>query len=344
MISVGIIGGSGYTGKKLVQFCSQHSFVENIEIYGFTKAGMSLYSLFPDLVNVTENKLINSIEDLSYSHDLYFVALPHGESLKYVPQLIESGKKVIDLGGDYRLDDHEIYKEWYKNEHTSTSLLNDKKYGLADFYNLSEYNSNLTANPGCFPTSILLGLLPFTKYYADKILTVSSVSYSGTSGAGKSANKDFLLSEMDGNVKAYNVNGHRHQPEIMQELKKQGLKAPYSFTTHLLPISVGIYSTTVVHLENQIDENEIESLYKVIYKDTPFVRMRNTPPELKWVAGTNFCDINISIKGNTAVITSAIDNLIKGASGQAVQNMNKIYELEVSAGLLINGGNNVQVY
>ena len=130
MISVGIIGGSGYTGKRLVQFCSQHSFIENLEIYGFTKAGESLYNLFPDLVNVTEDKLINSIEDLSNDHDLYFIALPHGESLKYVPQLIENGKKVIDLGGDYRLDDSDLYSEWYKKEHTSSELLINKKWQL----------------------------------------------------------------------------------------------------------------------------------------------------------------------------------------------------------------------
>lgn len=344
MISVGIIGGSGYTGKKLIHFCTQHSFVENFEVYGFSKAGETLYNLFPDLVNISVDKIINSIEDISAEHDLYFVALPHGEALKYVPKLIENGKKVIDLGGDYRLDSENLYSEWYKKEHTSAELLNNKTYGLADYYGMSDYNSNLIANPGCYPTSILLALMPLTKYYSHEILSVSSVSYSGTSGAGKSANQDLLLSEMDGNVKAYNVNAHRHQPEIMQELKKNGFNSPFSFTTHLLPAAVGIYSTSVVHLINNLDEKEINSLYEVVYKESPFVRLRNSPPELKWVAGTNFCDINISIKGNCAVITSTIDNLIKGASGQAIQNMNKIYGWEESAGLLVKGGNNVQVY
>ena len=344
MISVGIIGGSGYTGKKLVQFCSHHLFVENFEVYGFSKAGDSLYDLFPDLVNAITNKVINSIENLSYEHDLYFIALPHGEALKFVPQLIENGKKVIDLGGDYRLDNVNQYFEWYKKEHSSAELLNNKTYGLADFYSASGYNSNLIANPGCYPTSILLALLPLVKYYSNEISSVSCVSYSGTSGAGKAANQELMLSEMDGNVRAYNVNAHRHQPEILQELQKNGFKSPFSFTTHLLPVSVGIYSTTVVHLVNELDENEIVSLYNVIYKDSPFVRLRNAPPELKWVSGTNFCDINVSIKGNCAVITSTIDNLIKGAAGQAIQNMNKIFGWEASAGLLVKGGNNVQVY
>lgn len=344
MISVGIIGGSGYTGKKLVQFCSQHLFVDNFEVYGFTKAGETLYGLFPELMNAVSNKVVNSIEDLSYEHDLYFIALPHGEALKFVPQLIENVKKVIDLGGDYRLNNEALYFEWYKKEHTSAELLINKTYGLADFYNSSDYNSNLIANPGCYPTSILLALLPFAKYYSNEILSVSSVSYSGTSGAGKSANQDLLLSEMDGNVKAYNVNSHRHQPEILQELKKNGFKSPFSFTTHLLPAAVGIYSTTVVHLVNELNENEITSLYSVVYKDSHFVRLRNTPPELKWVTGTNFCDINISIKGNCAVITSAIDNLIKGAAGQAIQNMNKIFGWDETAGILVKGGKNVQVY
>ena len=333
MISVGIIGGSGYTGKKLIQFCSQHPQVESIEIYGFTKAGETVYELFPELMNIVDNQLINSIENLSFDHDLYFIALPHGESLNYVPQLIEKGKKVIDLGGDYRLDTPELYLEWYNKEHTSVQLLSEKIYGLADIYETEKYQS-LVANPGCYPTSVLVSILPFVKNYSENILTISTVSYSGSSGAGKSPKQELLLSEMDGNVRAYSVNAHRHQPEILQELRKHNYPGQFSFTTHLLPVAVGIYSTTVLHLFNEMDENEITGLYNVIYKNSPFVRMRDVPPQLKWVTGTNFCDINISVKGNTVVITSAIDNLIKGASGQAVQNMNKLFGWEETTGIL----------
>jgi len=343
MISIGIIGGSGYTGKKLIQFCSQHPYVEDIEIYGFTKAGESLNTLFPELVNVVADKPINSIDNLSFEHDIYFVALPHGESLKYVPALIENGKKVIDLGGDYRLDSKELYLEWYKKEHTSAELLDLKTYGLADVYKNGNYDTNLIANPGCYPTSVLVALIPFVKYYSENILSISANSYSGSSGAGKSPKQELLLAEMDGNVKAYNVNNHRHQPEILQELQKHNYNSWFSFTTHLLPISVGIYSTTILHLINEMDASEITGLYNTIYKDSAFVRMRDFPPELKWVTNTNFCDINISLKGNTVVITSAIDNLIKGASGQAVQNMNKLFGWEEATGIL-KGVSNVHVY
>ena len=324
MISVGIIGGTGYTGKYLVEFIKNHKEISDFEIYAKSSAGSRLLDIFPELQNVIEDKIIQSVSNLSLSHDLYFVALPHGESLKYIPQLLQKGIKVIDLGGDFRLDSAELYKEWYNFEHTNIDLLSEKKYGLADLDN-NIWNTNFIANPGCYPTSIQLALIPLIKNYSKKIISISSVSYSGTSGAGKKANAALMHSELDGNVKAYNVNSHRHQPEIEQELIKYGLKSPFAFTTHLLPIARGIYSTSTIHLNSALAESELKAVYKNEYKNSLFVRMRNQPPEIKWVVNTNFCDINISAKNNTVVITSTIDNLIKGASGQAIQNMNKMF-------------------
>jgi len=334
MISVGIIGGTGYTGKYLLEFIKEHNKIDNYTLYAKKSAGSRLFDVFPELVGIVEDQTIQSVDNLSYEHDLFFVSLPHGESLKYVPAILNKGIKVIDLGGDFRLDTKELYKEWYKFEHTSVNLLSEKIYGLADVQSEKISGTNFIANPGCYPTSIQLALIPLVEKYSDDILSISSVSYSGTSGAGKSAKTELLLSELDGNAKAYNVNKHRHQPEIEQELKKYGMKSPFAFTTHLLPIARGIYSTSTIHMYSEVSEDEIKEYYLNKYADSKFVRMRNVPPEIKWVVNTNFCDINISAKGKTVVITSTIDNLIKGASGQAVQNMNIMFGWDETLGIL----------
>ncbi|MFZ2323452.1 MAG: N-acetyl-gamma-glutamyl-phosphate reductase [Ignavibacteriaceae bacterium] len=344
MISIGIIGGSGYTGKKLLQFCSAHPFIEKIKVYANSTAGEKLSTVFPDLLNVIEDDIIESVSNISSEHDLYFSALPHGEALYYIPLLVAQGKKVIDLGGDYRLNSEDDYTTWYKIKHTSPDLLKSKLYGLADFNKESYADYSLIANPGCYPTATLLSLLPFTSSFGDEIVSASTIAYSGTSGAGKSPKTDMLMSEMDGNVRAYNVNNHRHQPEILQQLQKNGFNSPFSFTTHLLPIAVGIYATTSIHLKNKIDADEIIKVYQSTYSSSPFVRLRDVPPNLNWVVGTNFCDINVSVKDSVVIITSAIDNLIKGASGQAVQNMNKLFGWDEKLSLINLGVQDVQVY
>lgn len=344
MISIGIIGGSGYTGKKLVEILTLHPYVDNFTIYGNSTAGENLYTVFPDLYGKTPDSVILSAENISFEHDLYFLALPHGEALKFVPELIGKNKKVIDLGGDYRLDTPEVYEKWYKLKHTSPMLLEKKLYGLADFIGDEYEGVNLVANPGCYPTATLLALLPFTSKFGEDILSVSTIAYSGTSGAGKTAKTEMLMSEMDGNVRAYNVNGHRHEPEVLQMLSKNGFKSPYSFTTHLLPAAAGIYATSSIHLKNDVSDKDVVNEYENKYKNSNFVRLRNVPPNLSWAAGTNFCDINVSVSNRVVVITSTIDNLIKGAAGQAVQNMNKLFQLDERLGLLHTGEKNVSVY
>lgn len=344
MISIGILGGTGYTGKKLIQYCESHPLVKEYKVYAKTTAGQNLHAIFPDLHGYTENITIKSTDDITYEHDLYFIALPHGEALKYVPDLIAHQKNVIDLGGDYRLDFEELYSQWYKYTHTSAYLLKQKTYGLADFPKSNYDNVQLVANPGCYPTATLLSLLPLLPDFADYILSVSCVAYSGTSGAGKSARADLLMSEMDGNVKAYNVNEHRHEPEILQQLYKNGFKSSFSFTPHLLPAAKGIYVTSSVHLTEKIDLISIRQKFEKTYENSPFIRLRNTPPELQWIVDTNFCDISISIKDKVLIITSAIDNLVKGASGQAIQNMNKLYGWDETSGIMKKEIKNVSVY
>lgn len=333
MISVGIIGGTGYTGKELLKICSDHKKINKITVYGASTAGSMLFDIFPELQNIIANSEVKSVNDISDEHDVYFTALPHGETLKYVPALIAKGKKVIDLGGDFRLGNVDDYKKWYKFDHTSPELLTKKVYGLADYYSNVDEKTELVANPGCYPTSVLLATLPIIENFADAIDSITSVSYSGTSGAGKSAKPEMLMSEMHGNVRAYNVNAHRHQPEIYQEMQNNGYKGPFSFTTHLLPVAVGIYSTSVLHLNRTIDEMEVIKCYDERYANSEFVRMRKTPPNILWVKGTNFCDINVSVNDKTIVITSTIDNLIKGAAGQAIQNMNKMFGWDAKLGI-----------
>lgn len=342
MVSVGIIGGSGYTGKKLIQFCSSHPNISNYKVYGASSAGQSVHTIFPDFVGVVEDSAVESVENIDTNLDVYFVALPHGEALKVVPKLVDNGKKVIDLGGDYRLDFEELYIDWYKYTHTSSYLLKSKLYGLADVIPQEQYkNVNLVANPGCYPTATLVSLLPFVSKFSEEIITVSTIAYSGTSGAGKTPKTEMLMSEMDGNVKAYNVNKHRHQPEILQSLYKNGFHSPFSFTTHLLPSSVGIYATSSIHLKKKINLGKIMEEYLKAYANSKFVRLRELPPQLNWVVGTNFCDINLSVEGATLIVTSAIDNLIKGAAGQAIQNLNKLYGWDETLGLVCKEVENV---
>lgn len=335
MISVGIIGGTGYTGKYIVKFINEHPNVFDFSIYANKSAGQTLHEVFPELVYEVENQTVKNVEDLEHSHDVYFFALPHGESFKYIPNLIDVNKKVIDLGADYRLDTAELFFETYKLKHTSPELLKSKIYGLADVTD-NYINTNLIANPGCYPTAALLSAIPIVKNFGDNIISVSTVSYSGISGAGKKASTDLLFAENYNSIKAYNVGSHRHEVEIAQELKKYNSNIDYSLTTHLLPVFSGIYSTTIIHLDQSFSQEKINSVYKHEYSGKRFIRLRQTPPELKWVIGTNYCDINAKVAKNKIILTAAIDNLIKGASGQAVQNMNKIYGWDEALGIKIN--------
>ncbi|MBU1097941.1 MAG: N-acetyl-gamma-glutamyl-phosphate reductase [Ignavibacteriae bacterium HGW-Ignavibacteriae-2] len=334
MISVGIIGGTGYTGKYLVQFCSGHPFVEEMYIYANGTSGQTMHQVFPEFEGVYSNSVIKSIENLSYEHDMYFVALPHGKALDVVPILLQKGKSVIDLSGDFRLDDESQYIKWYDYKHTSADLLSKKHYGLADV--CSSESSTFVSNPGCYPTAALLSLLPLTGKYNYLINDINISAYSGASGAGKSLKQHLLLSELHDNVQAYNVCTHRHQPEIYQEIVKSGFSGSFNFVTHLLPISTGIYSTAIVNLSEKIEPSVIHQLYKEFYENKHFVRLRSVPPQLKWTVGTNYCDLNVVAQERTIVITSVIDNLIKGASGQAVQNMNQMFGWDEWLGIVNN--------
>ncbi len=332
MISVGIIGGTGYTGKYLINFCNQHPNISDYKIYANKSAGKNLHDVFPEFYGDIKNSRIENISNLDSIHDVYFFALPHGESFKYIPKLIKQNKKIIDLGADYRLDSKEAFTSTYKLQHTSPELLNYKIYGLAEI--AKNYSgTNLVANPGCYPTAALLSTIPLVKNIPGKIETISTVSYSGLSGAGKKADTSLLFAENYNSVKAYNVGTHRHEVEIIQELNKYKSNTNYSLTTHLLPVFSGIYSTTIIHINTTITQEEVDNIFNAEYADSTFVRIRKTPPELKWVTSTNYYDANIKALDNKIIVTACIDNLIKGASGQAMQNLNKLFGWKDNLGI-----------
>lgn len=344
MKSVGIIGASGYTGRHLLQMCNEHTGIEQITLYGASSAGKTVEDLFPELMGVVANLTILPMTELSYTHDAYFLALPHGESLSFVPELYHSGKVIIDLGGDYRLNSAELYQKWYGKEHTSEELLDKKVYGLIDDKKVDYTGKTLVANPGCYPTATLLSLLPMVDTYGEIIESINVSAYSGTTGAGKSPKADLLLSEMYGNAAAYNVHGHRHSPEIFQHLQFHNYSGEFSFVTHLLPVATGIYTTSFINLKSEISESDLTEFYTEYFKDSLYVRVRKIPPRLTWVVATNYCDISVSVDRRSVIVTAAIDNLVKGAAGQAMQNFNKIFGFEESAGIGKKGNSYVQDY
>jgi len=244
---------------------------------------------------------------------------------------------VIDIGGDLRLNDQTIYSQYYKHEHTAPQLLSESVYGLSEWNKEAIASAKLIANPGCYPTSILLALIPLLKNRLLKDELISIVSYSGTSGAGKSANANMMFGEINESVRAYKVGNHQHIPEIKQYLELfGGTPAKFSFVPHLLPVTRGIYSTIHASVKSNVAEKNIQDAFNTSYNDSPFVRFIGTEiPEMKDVIHTNFCDIGFKLNAsNSLVIFSTIDNLVKGAAGQAIQNMNIMFGLTQTEGLL----------
>ena len=340
-LKVSIIGSTGYAGKELVKILIHHQEVELVHLVSSSYAGKNIAEIFPEFLNKLDKKLINfDLELISQNSDLVFTALPHTVSMNVVPELLKKGVKVIDLSADYRIKDPAIYKEWYEKEHNQISkgLLSEAVYGLPEIYLDKIKDALLAANPGCYPTSIILGIAPLLKHHFVEPEGIIIDSKSGASGAGKKLSLGLHFAECNENFKAYKVVKHNHIPEVEQELSsiyfggnnnkqtQQGADIKVSFTPHLLPINRGILSTCYLNLNGSKEEEEILKIYQKFYKNAPFVRIFEPPnlPEIKYVAGTNYCDIGFTIDervGKIKVI-SVIDNLLKGAAGQAVQNMN----------------------
>lgn len=339
MLQVGIIGASGYTGVELARILSNHPETQLTLATSRQYQGKPLSEAFPNLRGKVDLLFENlPIAELCEKADFFFTAVPHKTAMDLVPELLAAGKKVVDLSADFRLRDVTTYEDWYQ-PHSSSHLLEEAVYGLPELYKEDISKCRLTANPGCYPTSIILGLAPLLKAQAIDPHSVIADSKSGTSGAGRAALTGSLFCEVHDGFRPYKVGrAHRHTPEIEQELSRlSGEKLLVSFTPHLLPISRGILSTVYANLSPEFDRQKIEQLYSEQYKNAPFVRLlpEDSFPATQYVRGSNYCDISFKIDQTTGriIVMSTIDNIVKGASGQAVQNMNLMCGFEESAGL-----------
>ncbi|MBB5349498.1 N-acetyl-gamma-glutamyl-phosphate reductase [Desulfoprunum benzoelyticum] len=339
MLNIAIIGASGYTGVELARLLSNHPEVRLTLVTSRQFEGQPLSQVFPNLRTKVDLLCENpDIDRLCDSADFYFAAVPHKTAMDLVPHLRRAGKKVVDLSADFRLRDQTVYEQWYQ-PHSSAQFLSEAVYGLPELYRDDIAGSSLVANPGCYPTSIILGLAPLLKAGIIDPETIIADSKSGTSGAGRSAQIGSLFCEVTDGFRAYKVGGtHRHTPEIEQELSLLGGRdIRISFTPHLLPLSRGILSTIYARLQSDQTEDAIHQLYQTMYADEPFVRVLppGNLPATQYVRGSNFCDIGFTIDRRTGriIVLSAIDNIVKGAAGQAVQNMNIMCGFDETKGL-----------
>jgi N-acetyl-gamma-glutamyl-phosphate reductase len=339
MIKVFICGGSGYTGGELLRILSNHPEVFVAGVTSERSAGKSVKDLFPQLHNYANlvYEHLNPIENLKKA-DLFFMALPHGESQRAVDFFFQHGKKVIDLSADYRLRDPGTYEKWYNVRHAFQATLRRAVYGLPEIYRNKIKKAKLIANPGCYPTGAILGLLPALRNTLIDISSIVIDSKSGTSGAGRKADVSVSYCEVNEGFKAYAIGTHRHTPEIEQELSLvSGKEIVVNFTPHLLPVDRGILTTIYAPLIKKMSVHDIVQKYRDAYKKEPFVRVLEYGlfPNIKYVRGSNFCDIGLKVneRTNTMIIVTAIDNLVKGASGQAVHNMNIMMGFDEKAGL-----------
>lgn len=333
-VKVSIIGASGYTGGELLRILSKHSEAEIIGTYGKTTAGKKVTDLHPNLVGMEEFTIRKpDYREIGSESDLVFAATPHGTAMKFVPELLDAGSKVVDLSADYRLDDLDTYEEYYR-KHESPEL--DAVYGLPELYRDEIKKSDFVANPGCYPTAAILSLAPLLEEGLIDPQHIIIDSKSGTSGAGAKPSEKLHHPTCTDNMRAYKATSHRHAPEIEQEVGKL-LDSEFGtyFTPHLTPMIRGILNTSHVFLEDSRDGDELEDLYKDFYGGERFVRISDELPQTNSVRGSNFCDIKIekSERTSRATAVSAIDNLVKGASGQAVQNMNLMFDLSEDEGL-----------
>jgi N-acetyl-gamma-glutamyl-phosphate reductase len=332
MIKVGIIGGSGYTGEILVGLLLRHPEVKLVFVTSESHKNQKISDVYPHLEGITDlTYKAPDIEKLAKEVDVVFLALPNGMAMNIAPKILKAGANVIDLSADYRFKDAKVFKEWYKMEHSSKNLLSKAAYGLPEIEKVS--GAKLIANPGCYATASILGLYPLVK---EGLIDTDSIivdAKSGVSGAGKSPTEETHYPNCNEAISAYKVASHRHTPEIEQELG-EGIKI--TFTPHLTPMTRGILSTIYAKASKAVDEKKLTKIYKDIYKKTHFIRvLEGKLPSTKYVYGTNYCDIAVKYdkRTNNIIVLSAIDNLVKGASGQALQNMNIMFGLPETTGL-----------
>ncbi|MGZ9586243.1 N-acetyl-gamma-glutamyl-phosphate reductase [Paenibacillus marinisediminis] len=339
-IRAAIVGSTGYGGVELIRLLQQHPQVHITSVISSSSAGMPIADWFPHLNQIMLDTLDGvDPEVIKEKADVVFTATPSGVSAKLVPQLLAAGLKVIDLSGDFRLKDAEEYKQWYKHDPVDPVTLEQAVYGLCEWYGSDVQGKSFISNPGCYATAALLGLAPALQagwLESDSIIIDAK---SGVSGAGRGVNMGVHFSEVNENFKAYKINKHQHTPEIEQVLSDlTGKPVTVTFTPHLVPMTRGIMCTMYAKLNGQYTERDFVHLYNEKYEGRRFVRVR---PEGNWpmtkeVTGSNYCDIGFSIDERTQRVTiiSVIDNVVKGAAGQAIQNLNLMMGWDETTGLL----------
>ncbi|MDQ0215792.1 N-acetyl-gamma-glutamyl-phosphate reductase [Oikeobacillus pervagus] len=334
-----VIGASGYGGVELIRLLSRHPEISLHSIYSSSKDQVPVTNEYPHLHSIcTLNLEKIDVEKIINEVDMVFLAVPSGVSKELSPQLLKNNTKVIDLSGDLRLKNPEDYKTWYKKAPIEQTWLDKAVYGLTEWNRETIKNATLLSNPGCYPTAALLGLAPVVQ---EKIIDGNHLiidAKSGVSGAGRGLSTNIHFAEMYNNFNIYKVNQHQHIPEIQQQLVEWDQHiGPITFSAHLLPITRGIMTTIYAPLARPMTTKELHELYQSIYEKEYFVRVRSLGefPSLKDVAGANFCDIGIDVdeRTNRVTIVSTIDNLMKGAAGQAIQNANLMFGIDETCGL-----------
>lgn len=339
MIEVGVIGATGYVGIEILRLLINHPQVKVSSVVSHSFAGQSISDIYPNLKNVFDMECQSlDIEKITEKADIFITALPHGISKNVVPKLVAKGKKVIDHSGDFRYKSVDIYEKWYNLKHEMPELLELSAYGLPELYRDKIKHSQIIANPGCYPTCSILGIAPLLKYDMVDINNIIIDAVSGVTGAGRNTGLAYQFCECTENFKAYKVSTHRHTSEIEQELSILACKEiQVSFTPHLVPIKRGMLATIYANLNCKTTAAELIKMYKQYYKDEYFIRILDEGrlPETKHVSGSNFVDIGIVVDNrlNRVIVLSALDNLGKGAAGQAIQDFNIVCGFPEQTGL-----------
>lgn len=338
MLQIGIVGGTGYTGVELIRLLGSHPHAEIKVITSRSDAGKPVAEMFPNLRGSCD--LLFSEPDIKTlaACDLVFFATPNGTAMKMVPELLADGTKVIDLAADFRIKDVKTWEQWYGMEHSCADMVAEAIYGMPEINREAIAGARLVANPGCYPTAVTLGFLPLLEAGVVEPGSLIADAKSGVSGAGRGASVANLLCEVTENFKVYGVNGHRHLPEISQTLSTiSNTNVGLTFVPHLTPMVRGIEATLYARLTDKTVDLDV--LYQQRYQDEIFVDVLpvGTIPETRSVKGTNLCRMNVFRPqgGDVVVVSSVIDNLVKGAAGQAIHNMNIMFSLPESAGLTL---------
>ncbi len=337
-MKVSIIGATGYAGEELLRILHGHPAAEIVAITSESQTGEYIDNIYPHFTRFYHKKLacLQDLDEIAAASDAVFIALPHGHAMEAGKKIIAHGAKVIDMGADYRFRDPAVYEKWYKVAHTHPDA--GAAYGLTELYRDQVRAAKIVGNPGCYTTASILAVAPLLKYKLIDPATVVVDAKSGISGAGRGLGLNYHLSEAYENVRAYGIAGHRHTPEIEQALSDAaGQEVIISFTPHLIPMARGILSTCYATLKSGVTAEAVDAAYAGLYGDEHFIRLRGRGayPATKETRGSNFCDLgwHIDSRVGRVVVVSAIDNLVKGAAGQAVQNLNAMFGLDERAGL-----------